>query len=147
MASGPHYGKYRGVVLDDQDPLGRFRLRVSVPAIGLQDSWAEASLPVSGLWPPFTPPPVDSSVWVEFEEGDADRPIYTGRIVDAAAAQGASPGPVVEPTADGGLSIRAAGGASISLGADGIVLDNGKGAHVALTGPAVSLNHGALEID
>jgi uncharacterized protein involved in type VI secretion and phage assembly len=144
MPSDRHYGKYRGVVVDDQDPVGRFRLRVAVPAIGLQDSWAEASLPVSGLWPSFTPPPVGSGVWIEFEAGDADKPIYTGRIVDA-AAEGASPSPI-EPTANGGLSIRA-GGASISLGADGIVLDNGKGAHVALTGPAVSINHGALEID
>jgi uncharacterized protein involved in type VI secretion and phage assembly len=147
MSSDHHYGKYRGVVVDDQDPDGRFRLRVAVPAMGLPGSWAEASLPVSGLWPSFTPPPVGSLVWIEYEAGDPDKPIYTGRIVDAAVAEGASPRAVVEPTADGGLSIRAAGGASISLGTDGIVLDNGKGAHVALAGPSVSLNHGALEID
>jgi hypothetical protein len=151
MLSDPRYGKYRGVVIDDQDPLGRFRLLVAFPGDGLPRGWAEASLPMHGPWPPFAAPPVGSLVWIEFEAGDPGKPVYTGRIVDASpaapVAEGASPDPVVEPTGNGGLSIRVASGASISIGAEGIVLDNGKGAYVALTGPTVSVNHGAFEID
>jgi hypothetical protein len=39
-----------------------------------------------------------------------------------------------------------AGGASITLDADGITLDNGKGAVVTMRGPVVQVNGGALEV-
>jgi hypothetical protein len=156
MPADLHYGKYRALVADNQDPQGRLRIQITFPDGSLPGGWAEASLPAYGSWPPLTLPPIGAFVWIEFEEGDPARPIYTGRIVDASSPAPAAEGgalldpsslPLVEVSEDGGLSLRVASGASIHLGAAGIVLDNGKGAHVELAGPTISLNRGALEID
>jgi uncharacterized protein involved in type VI secretion and phage assembly len=81
-ARSRYYGKYRGFVVDNEDPEQRGRLRVTVPAV-LGDavtSWALPCLPFGGLadqgW--FAIPEPDSIVWVEFEAGDLHQPIWTG---------------------------------------------------------------------
>ena len=91
----PSYGKYRARVVDNDDPLGRLRLRIEFLGAPLPAGWAEASLAAHGPWGQVTLPPIGAGVWVEFEEGNPDKPVYTGRIVDAsvpaaAAAQGLS---------------------------------------------------------
>ena len=70
-------GVYRAVVDDDADPTGRGRLRVTVAGQRTGSVWAEACLPPvpAGV---FSPPAVGSTVWVQFEEGDRDRPVWTG---------------------------------------------------------------------
>jgi hypothetical protein len=76
------YGKYRGFVADNQDPEQRARLRLTVPSVlGTETTgWALPCVPFGGLadqgW--FAVPEVDAQVWVEFEEGDVSRPIWTG---------------------------------------------------------------------
>jgi uncharacterized protein involved in type VI secretion and phage assembly len=76
------YGKYRGLVVDNSDPEKRARLRVRVPSVLATEvtSWALPCLPFGGLadqgW--FCVPEIDAQVWVEFEEGDVSRPIWTG---------------------------------------------------------------------
>ena len=74
------YGKYRGKVIDNQDPLKRGRLRTNVPAISDHDlTWAEPCTPYAGPklgW--YVIPPAGANVWVEFERGDVDYPIWTG---------------------------------------------------------------------
>jgi hypothetical protein len=75
------YGKYRGIVVNDVDPMQQWRIQVSVPAIAGDGpiAWAMPCLPVSRTDPPaWTMPRVGSGVWVEFEEGDPDRPIWVG---------------------------------------------------------------------
>lgn len=76
------YGKYRGFVADNQDPEYRGRLKVKVPSV-LEDQitdWALPCLPFGGLSKQglFAIPERDAQVWVEFEEGDIDRPLWTG---------------------------------------------------------------------
>lgn len=78
--SGPHFGKHRGEVQNNLDPLGLGRIQVSVP--GLLDTslaWAMPCLPGAG---PnvgiFVMPPIGAKVWVEFERGDLDYPIWSG---------------------------------------------------------------------
>jgi hypothetical protein len=75
------FGKYRGKVAANQDPLNLGRIQVSVPAIfgeGRQ-SWALPCTPYAGKDVGFfTIPPVDANVWVEFEGGDPDYPIWSG---------------------------------------------------------------------
>ncbi|WP_413173199.1 phage baseplate assembly protein V [Anabaena azotica] len=75
------FGKYRGKVTANQDPLFLGRIQVSVPAIfgeGRQ-SWAMPCTPYAGKdIGLFTIPPKDTNVWVEFEGGDPDYPIWTG---------------------------------------------------------------------
>ena len=76
-----HYGKFRGIVVDNADPNNQGRLKASVPAV-LQDvpsGWAYPAAPYggpgSGVW---TVPPVGAGVWIEFEAGDVATPIWTG---------------------------------------------------------------------
>jgi Type VI secretion system/phage-baseplate injector OB domain len=75
-----HFGKFRGEVLNVLDPLGLGRIQVGVPGL-LEGSlaWAMPCLPGAG---PnvgiFVIPPVGAKVWVEFERGDLDYPIWSG---------------------------------------------------------------------
>ncbi|MGD8834317.1 MAG: phage baseplate assembly protein V [Desulfobacteraceae bacterium] len=76
------YGKYRGAVTDNQDPEKRGRLKLRIPSVlGDQVSdWALPCVPFGGSTAVgfFAVPEVDAAVWVEFEEGDIHRPIWTG---------------------------------------------------------------------
>ena len=66
-------GTYRGIVVDDADPLQQYRLGVVVPEIyGETSVWAVASLPGSGS----TLPAVGDEVMVSFEHGDTDYPVW-----------------------------------------------------------------------
>ena len=75
----PFYGTYSAVVVENVDPEQRFRLKVRVPEVAPDyDVWAVPS------WPPGqTPeqhqlPDVGAAIWVEFEHGDANYPIWSG---------------------------------------------------------------------
>ena len=79
---GKFYGKYRGVVLDNQDPetLGRARLRVPSVLGKEPTGWALPCTPYGGKSAQgfFMVPDTGANVWVEFEEGDVSKPIWTG---------------------------------------------------------------------
>lgn len=76
-----YYGKYRGTVVDNEDPSNLARLRAKVPEVlGEVDSgWALPSVPYAGpdAGAHLVPPP-GAGVWVEFEAGDVSRPVWTG---------------------------------------------------------------------
>ena len=76
------YGKYRGFVDDNQDPEKRGRLKLRVPSVLTDQTtdWALPCLPFGGLADNgmFMVPEINAQVWVEFEEGDLHRPIWTG---------------------------------------------------------------------
>jgi uncharacterized protein involved in type VI secretion and phage assembly len=77
------YGKYRGFVVDNADPEHLGRLKVKVPSVLGSDvvtGWAAPCVPYGG-----SPdqgflfiPDIDAGVWVEFEEGDLEFPIWVG---------------------------------------------------------------------
>ena len=75
------FGKYRGKVETNIDPMFLGRVQVSVPAV-LGDgrmSWAMPCSPYAGSGVGFFAiPPVGANVWVEFEGGDLDYPIWSG---------------------------------------------------------------------
>lgn len=80
-ANKKYYGKYRGVVTDNDDPmkLGRLQLKVQDVLRDSESSWAMPSTPYAGKSVGlFLIPPKDALVWVEFEQGDPDYPIWTG---------------------------------------------------------------------
>jgi uncharacterized protein involved in type VI secretion and phage assembly len=76
-----HYGKYRGIVTDNQDPnnLGRLKARVPEVLLDVESGWALPSVPYSGSGSGlYTVPEPGTGVWIEFEAGDVSRPIWTG---------------------------------------------------------------------
>ncbi|MBC6451866.1 MAG: hypothetical protein GDA43_00590 [Hormoscilla sp. SP5CHS1] len=75
------FGKYRGTVKNNQDPSKLGRLQVSVPEVLDTDNknWALPCVPYAGKdIGMFTIPPKGAKVWVEFEGGNRNRPIWTG---------------------------------------------------------------------
>ena len=74
------FGKYRGVAMDTLDPLALGRILVECPALsGALLNWAMPCVPYAGAGVgAFVVPPIGASVWVEFEGGDPDYPVWTG---------------------------------------------------------------------
>jgi len=75
------YGKYRGIVANNSDPLSLGRLQAIVPEVLGESSsgWALPCAPFAGTGAgQFTIPPVGAGVWIEFEAGNVSRPIWAG---------------------------------------------------------------------
>jgi hypothetical protein len=75
------YGKYRGLVTDNQDPMQIGRLQAIVPEVlgEVTTGWALPCAPYAGTSSGFyAVPPVGAGVWIEFEAGDTSRPIWSG---------------------------------------------------------------------
>jgi uncharacterized protein involved in type VI secretion and phage assembly len=163
------YGKYRGTVVNNVDPLQLARIQVFVPDVGalLPSTWALPCVPVAGkLSGTFVLPQVGAGVWVEFEQGDPNDPIWVGGYwgtaaeVPSAAKAGlpVSPSIVLQtgaqhsivisdvPGPTGGITLSTLTGAKIVVNDLGIIIDNGKGAKIELLGPVVSVNKPALVV-
>ena len=164
-----YYGKYRGTVVNNVDPLQIGRIQVMVPDVSslMLSSWAMPCLPVGGLqMGVFTVPSIGAGVWVEFEQGDPDYPIWTGCFWGMAAevpsmARTVPPGVsgitlqttlmngiVISdlPGPTGGIMLKSPTGATIIVNDTGIYIQNGKGAMITLIGPTVTINAGALTV-
>ncbi len=168
------YGKYRGTVLNNVDPEQRGRLTLNVPDVlgAIPSTWAEPCVPLAGpTGPPmgiYLVPPIGAGVWVEFEQGDPDSPIWSGcrwgsqSDVPAVVKAGnpADPNIVIQsllqqmilisdmpPTpVTGGIVLKSTTGAMIVVNDSGIYISNGKGATITMVGPTVTINNGALVI-
>ena len=79
---GVYYGKYRGTVIDNKDPEKLGRVKVNVPQVSgknIMDTWAWPSGLVGGDdFGAFFIPPKGAGVWVSFENGDPNHPIWEG---------------------------------------------------------------------
>lgn len=81
MAVNKYYGKYRAEVVDINDPEKRSRIKVICPSVlGEGNSpWCEICVPVAyDGGGDFCLPKIGEFVWIEFEEGDSNKPIYVG---------------------------------------------------------------------
>lgn len=75
------FGKYRGLVVNNQDPLQTGRLQALVPGVlgETPSGWALPCAPYGGTQCGlFAIPPIGAGVWIEFEAGEPSRPIWTG---------------------------------------------------------------------
>jgi hypothetical protein len=75
------YGKYRGIVVNNTDPLNVGRLQAMVPEVlgEIPSGWAVPCSPYAGIQSGFfAVPMVGAGVWMEFEAGDTSRPIWVG---------------------------------------------------------------------
>lgn len=156
------YGKYRGKVENNLDPMQLGRVQVSVPAVlgGGSLSWAMPCAPYGGSGVGFfAVPPVGANVWVEFEGGDPDYPIWSGCFwgtgeVPAVPAQAGikvfktdgATFTLNDLPGVGGVTIETTMGMKISMTSQGVEITNGQGAALKLFGPQVSVNNGALEV-
>jgi uncharacterized protein involved in type VI secretion and phage assembly len=169
MTAKTYWGKYRGLVVDNQDPMNMARIKAKVFDVLADEpsTWAMPCLPMTANQAGIhTVPPVGAAVWVEFEQGDPNKPIWCGgfwggaKELPPAAKQGkpGSPSIVVEsieghvmslsdvPGPSGGILLKISGGAQIAINDAGITIDNGKGASISLTGNTVNVNNGALVV-
>ena len=128
-----------------------------VPAAGIQ----------AGL---FIVPPIGSQVWIDYEQGDPDYPVWTGGFwgtaadvpVFATAPPAIPPGQniVIQTTgqnmillsdsaptpATGGIILKSTSGAMLVVNDTGIYISNGQGAAITLIGPTTDVNLGALTV-
>ena len=163
------HGKYRGTVVQNVDPEQRGRIQALVPDVSglLPSSWAMPCVPIAGKQSGvYVVPQIGAGVWIEFEQGDPDYPIWVGGYWGAAAelpmlalaGNPASPSIVLQsglqntisisdmagPT--GGILLQSLTGAFIAINEIGITISNGQGATVVLAGPTVTINNGALVV-
>ncbi|MBK8096619.1 MAG: baseplate assembly protein [Planctomycetes bacterium] len=163
------FGKYRGTVINNIDPMLLGRLMVQVPDVAglVPIAWAMPCFPATGKQAGmYILPQIGAGVWVEFEQGDPDYPIWTGcwfqnqGEVPALAIAGPPgvPSVVIQtqgqttlmlsdvPGPTGGVLLKTTTGALISMNDVGITISNGKGASIVLTGPSVMINGTALAV-
>jgi len=163
------YGKYRGTVVNNIDPMMLGRIQALVPDVSsiMVSSWAMPCLPVGGMqMGVYSVPSIGADVWIEFERGDPDYPIWAGCFWGTSAEVPAMArlvppdvpaitlqttlqnGIVVSdlPGPTGGIMLKSTTGAMITVNDTGIYIQNGKGACITMIGPTVTVNQGALVI-
>lgn len=162
----PFYGKYRGTVSDNQDPLMIGRIKARVPDVmGDQESgWAMPCAPFGGSRMGFFAiPSTGAGVWIEFEHGDPDYPIWSGCWWGSVAevpplllvppykklmikTEGGNSILLDDTPGIGGITLETSAGQKIVLSSVGLEINNGMGGVIKMTGPQVSVNNGALEV-
>jgi uncharacterized protein involved in type VI secretion and phage assembly len=165
-----YFGKYRGSVVCIEDPLKMGRIQAQVPDVlgSTPSSWAMPAVPLAGPQvAAYVIPPVGAGIWVEFEHGDKSFPIWTGCwwgdqgevpasalagslsvpniVLQPQAGQQGAPTLILSGFADS-ITLMTAGGASLVITDNTIVISNGKGASISLTGSTVNINDGALTV-
>ena len=167
------YGKYRGTVVNNLDPEQIGRIQAIVPAVSniVPTSYAMPCVPFAGKQEGFfAVPQIGAGVWIEFEGGDPDKPIWVGgywgvfaevptlallppavppgqnvviqtTLQNMVAVSDAPPTPLT-----GGIVLKSTTGAMIVVNDTGIYIQNGKGASLTMIGPIVDINLGALTI-
>jgi hypothetical protein len=172
MSNGtPFFGKYRGTVVNNADPnsIGRVTVRCAEVLGDGESSWAMPCVPVAGRRSgSFFVPEVGAAVWVEFEHGDPDYPIWTGCFWGAGAelpdegftSPPATPNIVFQTIGQNSITVMGAPGGGITICAGPIdsptsprivitqakiEITNGI-AKIAISGPQVDINDGALTI-
>lgn len=167
------YGKYRGTVINNIDPEQRGRIQAIVPAVSnvVPTSWAMPCVPIAGKSQGiFCVPQMGAGVWMEFEGGDPDKPVWVGGFwgvmaevpVLALVPPAIPPGQniVIQTTLQnmlavsdapptpltGGIVLKSTTGAMIVVNDSGIYIQNGKGASIMMVGPTVTINNGGLVV-
>jgi uncharacterized protein involved in type VI secretion and phage assembly len=163
------YGKYRGTVMDNVDPMQMGRIQALVPDVAnvMPSSWAMPCVLFAGIQAgAFAVPAIGSGVWIEYEQGNPDNPIWSGCYWGSAAevpALALAAPPALQsivlqtvgqntfmisdvPGPTGGILLKTTAGAMLSITDTGIIISNGQGATITLTGPSVTVNEGALTV-
>lgn len=159
--AGQFYGKFRGVVSDNNDPSNLGRIRAKVPDVyGDEESgWAMPSVPYAGKSVGlFLIPPTDALVWIEFEHGDPDYPIWSGCFwadgevpVSPASADkkvlktGAGTITLDDTQGSTSITIETTNSLKLKMDQQGIEISNGS-QKIMISSSSVSVDDGALEV-
>lgn len=73
-----YFGLYRGIVFAGSDPEMRGRVQVIVPSLSPDASWAMPCVPYLSGSTAIDVPPAGAQVWVAFERGDPELPVWMG---------------------------------------------------------------------
>jgi uncharacterized protein involved in type VI secretion and phage assembly len=145
-------------VVANQDPQAIGRIEVRVPEVlGDTAVWAMPSLPYAGNGVGFLAlPPVGANVWVEFEECDTARPVWSGCFWASGEAPPEAATPEVKvfetETMKMTLSEIPGQGFSIEVGSARLVLKpdlieiRNAAAVIKITPALVTINDSALEV-
>lgn len=141
MAS-QYFGKYRAKVVDVKDPEKRGRIRVMCPKVlgEAKSSWCEPCVPVAyDLGGDFAVPKLDEFVWVEFEEGNQNKPIYIGGLWSKEKSPSSPYDVETRHIKWGDCSIEMIKGSSIviSVGGSKVTIDSGS---IKLSSGRIDLN-------
>lgn len=155
------FGKYRGKVTDNADPQNIGRIRAQVPSVlgTVETGWAMPCTPYAGNGIGFFfVPPVDAYVWIEFENGNVDFPIWVGCFWGSGETPKQQGNPDVkilktnyatitmdDTSGSEGVTIETSSGLKIVMNSSGIELHNSS-SKIKLTPASVSVNDGALEV-
>jgi uncharacterized protein involved in type VI secretion and phage assembly len=155
------YGKYRGIVTDNRDPQNQGRIRARVPAVmGDQETgWALPCSPYAGNGVGFFfVPDTDSKVWIEFEAGNIESPIWTGgfwgigevpnipAMAEIKMIKTSTATIKLDDTPGvGGITIETTSGMKIMMDSMGIEISYGA-QNVKISSTNISVNNGALDI-
>lgn len=157
------YGKYRATVFNNIDPEQRGRIQAIVPAVlGIvPSSWALPCVPIAGKQEGvYMIPQIGAAVWIEFEQGDPNYPIWVGGfwgLVAEVPTAAIAPPPippgqniVIQTTLQNSLVISDA--APIPMlapvpppsppGTGGIVLRSTTGAMIVVNDTGIYINNG-----
>ena len=153
------FGKYRGLVRDNEDPDGLGRIRAEVPAVlgEVLTPWAMPCVPYAGPDHGLALiPEIDDGVWIEFEGGSLRAPIWSG----CWWADGQRPAPdgavqrllttsaghqlLFDEDADE-IRLVHPGGAEMVMTSDGITLSIGQ-CKIEMSSSEVSINSGMAKI-
>jgi hypothetical protein len=175
MGKKQYFGKYRGTVFNNIDPELKGRILAMVPDVlkAVPTTWALPCVPVTGIAAlqsgVYVLPPKGANVWIEFEHGDVNYPIWSGcfwgsqaEIPLAAMAGTPATSPIVIQTVgqntlwiggDPATGITLSCGPAMSptspqikISQAGILIFDGKGGGIAIAGGVVAINNGALMI-
>jgi len=161
-----YYGKYRGRVENNLDPLMLGRVQVSVPAVfgGGTLAWALPCTPYAGAGVGlFAIPPVGANIWVEFEGGGVEQPIWSGCFWGAGEVPASPAVPQMKVFKTDGITLELSdvpgvGGFTLTVDAPGVPVPlqltmDASGIKlamaafsVAIGASGVSVNDGALEV-
>jgi len=156
-----YFGKYRGLVMDNVDPMLQGRILVKVPSLfgDFDAGWAMPCVPYAGPGIGFfAMPPVGANIWVEFEEGNPERPIWAGCFWDEndLPVTSASPETMIWKTETSaltmidtvgmeGFTLELANGMKIAMDATKLEITNGQGAAIIMDGAKITLVSESVE--
>lgn len=139
-----HFGKYRGLVTDNEDPSAIGRIKAQVPEVfgELSTPWATPCSPYAGPGVGFHAiPPVGAGVWIEFEAGDPSRPIWTGGWWGTSDVPADEKGTAAKPPLK---ILRSEKGLMVALDDDAntLTLSDGNGSNLI----TISVNDGQIKL-